>query len=529
VAFPVNEEEQVRNRAIVRNSALISLFNGLGVLGGLALDMAVAAIFGLGLVTDAFFLAFTVPQFLMQVMQASYVSALVPVLTSLREGAGERIWTVFSSLMNRNAALMAAIAALGWFGAGWITTLIGAGLEPGYRTDAVALTRLLFVVLLPLGLAEVMRAQMNALERFALPAAARVFRHIGTLATLLLAYRAWGIRALAVGYVAGSILEALLLAVGIALVGGRYHLSWGIRDPDVREAMRLLVTRGAGMGLRRTGLIVERLLASFLPPGSVTALNYARRVSLALYDVFANSVNAAILPGLSESALSGNQAGLRQSLRLGYRLLGFVSFPASGLVAGLATTIVWVLFQRGAFDASATALTAGLLTIYVLQVPALSLVQVLLAPHYARRDAGTPTRHMAWMLLANAILAWVLMRWIGVFGLAWAGTLVAFLSLVRSYWLLRHLGELELGFYTVRILLASAAAGLLAWGGFVLASRMGWLTSTGSALATALASGLSGVLLFLAAGRLLGLDELGRLLRLFGLGLGRAHTAQGKL
>jgi putative peptidoglycan lipid II flippase len=237
-------------------------------------------------------------------------------------------------------------------------------------------------------------------------------------------------------------------------------------------------------------------------------------VSLALHQVFANSVSTAILPTLSSAAQAEDQPALRRNLRLGYRLLGFVTGPAAALMAALSTPIVWVLFQRGAFDTADTALTAALLSVYALGVPALALVQVLLTPHYARWDAGTPTRHMLWMLAANILLAWALMRLWGVQGLAWASTLTAFLSAMRAYWLLRHLGGMDLGSYTARVVAASCVAGLAAWGGWLLAGRLGWVSTAATALVIAVAAVVLGGLLYLAAGQVLRLDELPRLRRL---------------
>ncbi|HUW08416.1 MAG TPA: murein biosynthesis integral membrane protein MurJ [Anaerolineae bacterium] len=501
---------------IVRNSATMSLFNGLGVLGGLALDMAVAALFGLGQATDGFFLAFTVPQFVMLVLQSSYVNGLVPVLTGLQEGDPDRAWTVFSRLLNLNTVLIGAITVAGWLSAGWITALVGAGLPAARQVEVAQLARILFMMLPPLALAEVMRAQLNALQRFAVPSASNIVRYAAALATLLLGYRAWGIRALAVGYVIGALGQMVFLAADVAHAGGRYRFSWSLADPDLRAATRLLVTRAGGIGLRRSGLIVERFLASFLPAGSVTALSYGRRMSLSLYQVFANSVSTAILPSLSASAQAGDKAAQRRDLRLGYRLLSLTTWPAAALMAALSVPIVRVLFQRGAFDAADTSLTATLLTIYVLNVPALALVQVLLAPLYAGRDAGTPTRHMAWMLGVNILLAWGCMRFLGVNGLAWAATVTAALSLGRAYWLLRELGGLDLGGYTLRVVGASCMAGLAAWATWTVLARLADSGSAVITLLTAAAAGSLGGLLYAAAVwlmRLKDLPDLGRLLR----------------
>ena len=324
---PKNKEA---HSAIVRHSAVISLFNGLGVLGGLVLDMVVAALFGLGQATDGFFLAFTVPQFVMLVLQGSFVSGLVPVLTGLQDGESTRAWTVFSCLLNLSGALLVAISALGWLAAGWITGVVGAGLELPQRAQAVSLARILFLMLPPLGLAEVMRAQLNAMERFAVPAAGNVVRHMGALATLLLGYHTWGIRALAFGYVVGALAQMVLLAVAIAWAGGRYRFSWSLADPDVREGMRLLMTRAGGIGLRRSVLILERFLASFLPAGSVTALSYARRISLSLFQVFANSVSAAILPALGLGS-GRRRTGTPPQTAAGLPAAEFYNLPGRGV------------------------------------------------------------------------------------------------------------------------------------------------------------------------------------------------------
>jgi putative peptidoglycan lipid II flippase len=231
-------------------------------------------------------------------------------------------------------------------------------------------------------------------------------------------------------------------------------------------------------------------------------------MSLSLYQVFANSVSTAILPALSASARAEDSESQRRDIRFGYRLLSLITWPAAALMAALSLPIVRVLFERGAFDAADTSLTAMLLAIYALNVPALALVQVLLAPLYAGRDAGTPTRHMAWMLGTNVLLAWVFMRFVGVSGLAWAATVTAALSLGRAYWLVRRLGKLGLSGYTVRVVGASCVAGVAAWAAWSALDRLSPAGSTGITLLTAIAAGALGGLLYVAVVWLLRLEEL---------------------
>jgi len=508
---------QPGHRRIVKNSALISAFNGIGVLTGLALDIAVAAYFGAGRVTDAFFLAFTLPQFLSLVLVGSYTQVLVPIFTAKlaeKGESGERFPKpavhLFSLLLNLNLFGLGLLALVGWLLSPLIVSVIGAGADAQTRATATTLSRLLFLMLLPIGLAEVARALLFADDRFAAPAASNAIRYGGALITLLLAHQVWGIQALAVGYSVGAVAQLALMVLALARAGGGYRPGlWNFRDTTLRKAVRLLLIRMSGIGLRRSGLIFERFLGSFLPPGSITALGYARRMSLAFQQVFANSVSTAILPDLSAWTLARDVTAVQRGLVLGYRLLAFTMVPITMIIAVLSLPVVQLLYQRGAFDAEAAHLTALLLTIYVFSVPALSIVQLFLAPHYATGDAATPTRHMAWMLAVNMITAVTGMRWLDAAGLALATTITALVSLARSYWLLWPLyGRLPLGRYTWRAVTAGLLAGLAVWSGWA-----GWQmmalqgSSLGQVLGMLATAGLGGSV-YLLATQLLGLDDL---------------------
>ena len=364
-------------------------------------------------------------------------------------------------------------------------------------------------------MSEIIRSALIAHDRYVVAAVATLINFGAILAVVALSARQTGIHALAWGYVTGSVVQLLWLLGGLIWTGGSLRPAWDPHDPGLREALRLIGQRMSGIALRRSSMLFERFVASFLPAGSITALTYSQRVSLSLWQVFANSVSTAVLPTLTASAQRGLIPQVRKGMAVGFRLLSFVVWPAATGLAVLSVPIVQLLFQRGAFDPAATAQTAALLRIYAFSIPALALVQIFLAPHYAQKDARTPTVHMIVILLLSLVLTGSLTWLFGVIGLATAYTLSAFASLGRSYWIAeRKLGDFgDLGLLRFLSLVALACMTMavpVLGGNHLIIQALG--TTSGVLLGIQLlALSGAGALVYAGVTHLLGLRELSKL------------------
>ncbi|MBC8512314.1 MAG: murein biosynthesis integral membrane protein MurJ [Dehalococcoidia bacterium] len=454
-----------RSGQAVKDSAMIAALNASGFVSALLVDIVIAARFGLGRETDAFFIAFTIPQLIASILSITFNVVLVPIFTRViiaEEKPG--LWRISSNLANLSLMGMGALGVVGSLSAPLLIRVFGAGLDHPTRLLATSLAELTFLMVIPLGTVEVFKATLNSLLRFAFPAATMLIRNVAVLLVVLLYSSSLGIRSLAFGYVIASWFQLASLAGVLLLSGFRYHLIFQWREPRVVEVLRQIRYPLAGAGLGQANILLERFLASFLPSGLVSALSYARRVLRATDSIFVTSISTALLPDLSAKFAHSNLQAFKRSLSLGIKLLVFVSVPVTVAIIALSVPIVRTLFQHGAFDQAMTQITARLLSLYILGLPAMALVQLLIIAYYASLDTTTPFYILSGMLVLNITLGLTLFFALNAEGLALALSLARIISCVVAMWLLHgRVGTSASGLirFSLKVGLAAVVMGLL--------------------------------------------------------------------
>jgi putative peptidoglycan lipid II flippase len=456
---------RIRGEAVLRDSMVISGFNALGVVGALLVDVALAAKYGLGTSTDALFLALTIPQLLATVLGTATNPVVVPLLSGTRVESGEtECWKLFSNLLNLTTISLTLIAVAGTVCSGALISVSAPGLSSEPRQIAISLSRILFAIVALAGLTEVMKAMLNSYRRFAVPAAAYSVQHVVVFLGIVLVPRTAGIQAIAVSYVVGYSLQVLLLSGALIKLGGRYYPVLQLRHPAVREAGRLFAPLLMSQMVGQSNIWLERFLASFLPPGSVSALVYARRVLRALTLALVNSVSNALLPRFSELASRASLKELRRSVSLGLKLTLGICLPVAAGVMVTSVPLMTLLFRRGAFGAEAVSLAATTLVFYMPGLPLMAMWQTQAAPFYSMRDTKTPVLIITMSLAILAALQLALMRVAGLYGLAMALSLSRAASAIAAYLLLRRkIGEIDgdLWRYTLKAGIAAASMAVL--------------------------------------------------------------------
>jgi putative peptidoglycan lipid II flippase len=418
---------------LARTSSGIAVLAAVGVVTGFAVDATIAALFGAGSRTDAFFIAATIPFALASVLLTSANQAVVPLINGWfgehgREGALERV----GALLGTAVALAVAVGGLGAALSPVIPSLLAPGSSTDTKSSAVALTALLFVTVVTRVAAEVLRALLNARFSFATPAAMPIAENLTVLATTVLLADRLGVPAVAVGYVAGGFLQMLFMYAMARQKGLRVRPRVRLHDPEIRAAFRLLRLPLAGTGLTMLSRTAERFLASFLPTGSITILNYAWVVVNSLGGaVFFRSVVVALLPRLSEAR--GDDDASRRIVADGIRLMSLVSIPLTALVVALADPLVRLFFQRGAFTGASAALLGSVLAIYALQFPLDALTRVFQSFWYSRLDTRIPFHNVALGVGVDVALAAALVWPLGLEGLAVAYVLSSVANLAHGY------------------------------------------------------------------------------------------------
>jgi putative peptidoglycan lipid II flippase len=503
-------------RGVVRAVGAIGLATLASRVLGYVRDMAVAGIFGAGPVTDAFFVAYRIPNLLRRLLgEGALSTAVVPVFSEiLARGPGESFARMFRAVLGSALVALGAASALGTLVAPWIVAVMA----PGWRADAalfdlaVQLTRLMFPYLALVGLAALAMGALNAHHRFFTAALGPAVLNVAMIAAaLVLASRMTPpVASLAVGVLVGGVGQLAVQLPELRRLGVPLAPSAEWSHPAVRAIARRLWPAIFALAAVQVTVVVNTLLASLLPPGTVSYLYYADRVMEFPLGVFGIALATAVLPSMSAQAARREHEALRNTLGFALRLSAFIAVPATVGLVVLGAPIVRLLFQRGEFGAAEALSTAQALVGYAVGLPAFSATRIAAQTFYALGDTRTPVWVGFLSVGANVALALGLMWPLGHVGLALASSLSSYVQLVVLLWLLRRrLGSLwraELGPSLARTAAASAVLALWCRG------FLPWLDGGWRGVGITLGVLGGGVLVYAAAAALLRSPELRALL-----------------
>lgn len=513
----------IRQR-IVAATLVMSVATSISRVSGLIRDMVVARCFGAGVITDAFFMAFTIPNLLRRFFaEGSLTAAFVPVFSEVFHRRGEE---EAQQLANRCATLlllvMFVVVALGLLCSPWIVQAIGYGFA---QTEGkLELTHQLNLVMFPyialVSLLALLTGILNVRGHFFLPSLSPLLLNLamifGALSLGQLFQRP--IFGLATGVLLGGLLQ-LLLQFPVLL---RYRIRLRpdfrfFRDEQLKRIALLMLPGIAGVAIYQINVVVSRLLASFLPDGSVSYLYYGQRLFEFPQGIFVVSLAQAVLPMMSRQIADGDQQGMQQSLNFSLNLIALLTLPAMVGLMLCAKPIFSLFFLGGAFSLSDVDNSALALICFAPGLLFVGYSRIAAQTFYALKDTRTPVIVSFWTLLVNLAAGLILMQWLGFLGLALALTIASLFNAGALLTLLQ--GKLKLALagrllaQSGRMLVACLPMAILV---SLLLGSVDWNQSGSSvdkALILSAAVG-SGMLIFVVSCLLLKIAEIHQLLRL---------------
>ncbi|MDX1626931.1 MAG: murein biosynthesis integral membrane protein MurJ [Wenzhouxiangellaceae bacterium] len=377
---------------------------------GLVRDVVLARWFGASAATDAFFVAFKIPNFLRRMFaEGSFSLAFVPVLSEVRE-TGDR--AAMKSLVDAASgslmSVLLVLTGLGMLAAPWVVDVFAPGFRdaPEQRRLAAEMLVITFPYLPFIALTALAGGILNTLNRFALPALTPALLNV-SLITAAIAFSerfdepvkalAWGV------LVAG----ALQLAVQLPALARRGLLPVprpDFRHPGVRRILRLMGPTLFGSSVAQINLMLDVLIASLLAQASISWLYYGDRLMEFPLGMFGVALSVVILPTLSAQHARESRSEFRATLDWAVRLGVVIALPAATGLAVAARPIVATLFHYGAFSEQDVAMAALALQAYCVGLPAFIAVKILAPAFFSRQDTRTPVRIAVIALVANMVL-----------------------------------------------------------------------------------------------------------------------------
>ncbi|MBM3734508.1 MAG: murein biosynthesis integral membrane protein MurJ [Acidobacteria bacterium] len=514
---------------IVRSAGLMSAAVMLSRVAGLVRETIIAQTFGASAATDAFNLAYRLPNLTRDLFaEGALSSAFVPTFTERMATKGKEDAARLVNLVGTAVILFVGIlCVMGVLLAPWLVGLFGSGFRqvPGKFEMAVHLTRVMFPFLLLVALAAQTMGVLNSCGQFGVPALASFFFNVGSVASGLLIAFVIGprigmepIEGMAWGVVIGGAVQFLWQVPSLYKQGFRFRLEWDWRDPGLRHIVAMMGPAILGGAAVQINVLVNSHFASFIQDpvrganGPVTWLGCAFRFMQLPLGLFGVAVAAATLPSITRSLASGNHDEFRRTLSKSLGVVFLMTLPSSiGLVV-LAREMIAATYQGGAFTSYDTQQTALALVCYTVGLAGYAASKVLNPAFYALKDSRTPMVVSLTSIAVNFAAASLLLNYtrLGHAGLALTTSTVALTSFLIQFWILRNrIGGVygwELASTVARVALAA-----LGMGAVVSAVSIGmeaWLGSGKMAAVASLAACVPvGALVFFGVCRLLRVEE----------------------
>ena len=473
---------------LLRSAATVSSFTLLSRITGLARDILIARAFGAGPLTDAFWVAFRIPNLLRRLFaEGAFSQAFVPLLGQVRSQQDQ---AGVQQLLDRVALLLTLtvmlVAGLGILAAPWVVSAMASGLTAAERQSefdaAVWMTRMMFPYIVCMSLVAFASGVLNTWSRFAVPAFTPILLNLSMIGASvgLVAWFDTPIYALAVGVMIGGVLQLAFQWAALARLGllprFRPEIAASWRDPAVNRLLRQMLPAILGVSVAQVSLLINTNIATWLQPGSVTWLSFADRLMEFPTALLGVALGTVLLPSLSRAYAQDDGAAYNALLDWGIRLILLLGLPAALGLALLSDGLVATLFNYGAFVATDVNQTQLAVMAYSVGLIGLLAIKILAPAFYARQDIRTPVKIAAISLVATQLMNIALVPFFAHAGLALSIGFGATLNAGLLGYTLRRRGIYRPGLGWARFLLRCIPAQLTVAGILVAVDRhLDWI------------------------------------------------------
>ena len=449
---PRHRESRLDSRpvSLIRAASTVSLLTLASRVTGLVRDLLMAAMFGASALTDAFNVAFRIPNLFRRLFgEGAFSQAFVPALAHTKEQQGEAATrTLVDSVATVLAWVLLATCLAGVLGAPLLVWALASGFDrdPQAFDAAVLMTRWMFPYIGFMSLVALSAGILNTWRNFAVPAATPVLLNVAMIAAAILGapwFRSHGIEpiyAMAVGVMAGGVLQLAVQVPVLRRIGllPRIGLTWravraAAADPGVRDILRMMGPALLGVSVAQLSLLINTQIASHLPAGSVTWLFYADRLMEFPTAMLGVALGVVLMPQLASARAAGQHDRYSAMLDAGLRLVVLLATPASVALLVFAQPLVATLFHYGAFRDADVLQVSVALGSYGVGLMGLVAIKVLAPGFYASQDMRTPVRIAIAVLVLTQVMN---LAFVPLFRHAGLALSIGLGALLNAAWLL---------------------------------------------------------------------------------------------
>lgn len=386
-----------KKSSLIQSSSVVGIWTLLSRVLGFVRDVVFARLFGASMATDAFFLAFKIPNFFRRLFaEGAFSQAFVPVINEYKTNRPDEVKALVSNVYGTLAAILLLITTVAMAAAPLVTLVFAPGFadEPEKYALATDMLRITFPYLFFISLTAMAGGVLNTYGRFAVPAFTPVLLNVCliTAAIVFTHYFDPPIMAVAWGVFVAGLVQLLFQIPFLWKLGLLPRPRWGWWHAGVKKIIKLMLPILFGASIIQLSLLLDTLLASLLQTGSISWLYYSDRLVEFPLGIFGVAIATVILPSLSQKHAAKSTQAFSATLDWALRFALLICIPATVGLVMLAGPFLSALFQYGAFDAFAVKMASYSLMAYALGLPAFILIKVFTPAFYSRQDTKTPVK-----------------------------------------------------------------------------------------------------------------------------------------
>lgn len=436
----MDEDYLLSRRRIFNATFLVVLAILLSKISGLVRDQIMTGYFGMTFDTDAFIWADYIPNlFRVLFAESLIIAAFIPIYSAyLKRNQKDDLKIFVNSVVNIMALVFFIISAIIFI----LSPEIGEVLSKVANNQLdvykfVIMNRIMIFSLVLMSLSGLTTGILNSHNIFTVPSLAPFVMNVITIISVVMLFRQLGIYSMAIGMMAGSLMHLVIQLPQIKVAPLKYRFAINFKHKGVREIFSLMFPILLSLGAVQLNNSVDYFFALNLGEGNTTALTLSWRVANLPLGVFSVAIVTVLYPLISRQAAGDDIKGIKESFSLGVREIGYMMIPATAGLIILSYPIIKVLFERYNFNPGDTKKVAYILIFHSLGLIFFGLLMILNRMFYAFKNVRTPLKIASFSIIVNLILDWILIKFMGVGGLALSTSLVALLNVVILVVILR--------------------------------------------------------------------------------------------
>jgi putative peptidoglycan lipid II flippase len=476
-----SNESPKKKTSVARSAAVMGIATFLSRIAGLVREQTFAYLFGAGKWTDAFNVAFKIPNLLRDLFAEGAMSAaFVPTFNSILQKEGEeKAFRLTNLTFCAILIVVGSLTTLGMVLSPYIVQILAPQFieDPEKFAVTVTMTRIMFPFLLVISWAAISMGMLNSLGEFFIPSVAPVFLNLSMILSgwlicpLAVKFNMPAITGMAIGAMLGGILQFTVQLPSLVRKGWKFFWCLDFKDPGIRKIGKLMIPGTVGLAATQINVAVNTILATSQGDGAVSWISYAFRIMQLPIGIFGVAVAQATLPVISRQAASGDKDSMAGTLASSIRLSSFINLWACFACVALAEPVIRIIYQHGRFGIADTLATTAVLRAYSIGLVFYALIKILGPAFYALEDTKVPVKASIISIIVSITLSLALIKPFGYISLPFSSSIAAIVNAGFLFFMLQKrvggFGKYSLVSGLIKILIATAISGVATYYSYV--------------------------------------------------------------